>query len=54
MKVLKEGIPGWAAKRYPVAGRRTGAIEHRPYPPGVADFERRLELAGAGAPQPPR
>ncbi len=42
MKVLKEGIPGWAQKRYPLQGPRTGVIQHRPYPQAVLDFERRL------------
>ena len=42
MMVLKEGLPGWAQKRYPMQGPRTGAIEHRPYSQAVRDFERRL------------
>ena len=42
MKVLKEGLPGWAQKRYPLQGPRAGAIEHRPYSQAVLDFERRL------------
>jgi 3-mercaptopyruvate sulfurtransferase SseA len=42
MKVLTEGIPGWAQKRYPLEGPRTGAIQHRPYPQAVLDCERRL------------
>jgi hypothetical protein len=40
--VLREGIPGWAQKGYPLEGRRAGAIEHRPYPTAVADLEKRL------------
>jgi hypothetical protein len=49
MKVLREGIPGWAQKGYPIEGRRTGAIEHRPYPPEVLEFERRLAASrGSG------
>ena len=42
MKVLKEGLPGCAQKRYPMQGPRNGAIEHRPYSQAVLDFERRL------------
>lgn len=42
MKVLKEGIPGWQQKRYPMEGPRRGEIRHRPYPASVHDLERRL------------
>ena len=42
MRVLREGIPGWQQKGYPLEGRRSGAIEHRPYPEAVLDLERRL------------
>jgi hypothetical protein len=43
MRVLREGIPGWAQKGYPLEGRRIGAtIEHRPYPPIVRELERRF------------
>ena len=43
MRVLREGIPGWAQKGYPLEGRRVGgAIEHRPYPPVVRELERRF------------
>jgi 3-mercaptopyruvate sulfurtransferase SseA len=42
MRVLREGIPGWQQKGYPLEGRRTGAVEHRPYPEAVVDLERRL------------
>ena len=52
-KVLKEGIPGWAARGYPVTGRRTGRIEHRPYPPAVLELERRLDRARGSAGLPP-
>ncbi|MGH2668730.1 MAG: hypothetical protein ACRDH5_06365 [bacterium] len=47
MKVLREGIPGWVQKKYPMEGPRAAAVEHRPYPPAVRDFERRL-LGSAG------
>ena len=42
MKVLREGIPGWAQRKYPMEGRRTGAVEHRPYSLAVREFEQRL------------
>lgn len=42
MKVLREGIPGWAQRKYPMEGRRLGAMEHRPYSLAVREFERRL------------
>lgn len=51
MKVLKEGIPGWQRKGYPMEGRRLGAVTHLPYPPFVRDFERRLNASG---PEPAR
>ena len=52
MQVLDGGIPGWYRQGYPVAGRRVGAaIEHRPYPPAVLEFERRLR-AGASPGSP--
>jgi hypothetical protein len=47
MKVLREGIPGWAQRKYPMEGRRTGAVEHRPYSLAVREFEQRL-LGSAG------
>jgi hypothetical protein len=46
MRVLREGIPGWAQKGYPLQGRRVGAIEHRPYPPIVRELERRFARGG--------
>jgi len=42
MKVLREGIPGWTQRKYPMEGRRTGAVEHRPYSLAVREFEQRL------------
>lgn len=42
MRVLREGIPGWQQKGYPLEGRRLGAVEHRPYPEAVVALERRL------------
>jgi hypothetical protein len=42
MKVLKEGIPGWAHRKYPMDGRRTGAVQHRPYSTAVQEFKQRL------------
>jgi len=50
MKVLKEGIPGWVQKRYPMEGARVGQIEHRPYPREVRDLERRLDAQARGVP----
>jgi hypothetical protein len=50
MKVLREGIPGWAQKKYPMEGRRLGAVEHRPYPSAVREFEQRLLGSTARAP----
>jgi hypothetical protein len=50
MKALREGIPGWAKKKYPMEGLRTGAVGHRPYPAAVHEFERRLLGAAAGGP----
>ena len=47
MKVLREGIPGWVQRKYPMEGRRTGAVEHRPYSLAVREFEQRL-LGSAG------
>lgn len=41
-RVLREGIPGWAQRGYPVDGGRAGPIEHRPYPPAVVELEQRL------------
>jgi hypothetical protein len=48
MKVLKEGIPGWVQRKYPVEGRRIGAVEHRPYSVAVREFEERLLGTGRG------
>ena len=42
MRVLREGIPGWQLKGYPMEGKKKSAIEHRPYPDAVRDLERRL------------
>lgn len=52
MKVLREGIPGWAQKKYPMEGRRLGAVEHRAYPPAVREFEQRLLGSAARGPLP--
>ena len=52
MKVLKEGIPGWAQKKYPVEGSAPGKFSHRPYPQAVRDFEQRLR-ASDGQPASP-
>jgi len=42
MKVLREGIPGWHQKGYPVEGRRLGVIEHRPYSAAIRELEQSL------------
>jgi hypothetical protein len=49
MKVLRDGIPGWYQKRYPVEGAPpVGGIQHRPYPQAVEDIERRLNAQVGG------
>ena len=43
MRVLREGIPGWQQKGYPIEGKRRAGIEHRAYPEAVRELERRLQ-----------